>query len=146
VTALHTVLGIAVLVVNGAAGIYGGLAWWRHADAPGFWPLLRTGQALVAVQAIGGGILLLAGKDLPPLHLVYGLTPLAVAFFAEQLRLVSAQAELDKRGLEGRAAVAALPTAEQHALVRAIMRREVGVMAASALVVALLGVRAFGWL
>jgi hypothetical protein len=146
VTALHIVLGAAVVAVNAAAGAYGALAWWRHRDAPGFWPLLRTGQALVVLQAVGGAILLLAGEDLPPLHLVYGLTPLAVAFFAEQLRLVSAQTELDKRELDGRADVAALPAADQHALVRAIVRREVGVMAASALVVALLGVRAFGWL
>ena len=54
-------------------------------------------------------MLLLAGEELPPLHLVYGLTPLAVAFFAEQLRVVAAQTELDRRGLEGRDAVAALP-------------------------------------
>jgi hypothetical protein len=146
VTALHIVLGAAIIAVNAAAGAYGAWAWWRHAGASGFWPLLRTGQALVAVQALGGAILVLAGEDLPPLHLVYGLTPLVVAFFAEQLRLVSAQAELDKRNLEGRADVAALPAAEQQGLVRAIVRREVGVMAASALVVALLGVRAFGWL
>ena len=52
VTALHIVLGVAVLAVNAAAGAYGALAWWRHADAPGFWPLLRTGQALVALQAV----------------------------------------------------------------------------------------------
>ena len=88
----------------------------------------------------------MAGEKLPRLHLIYGLTPLAVAFFAEQLRLIAAQIELDKRDLEGRDAVAALPPAEQQALVRAIMRRESGVMAASALVVALLGVRASGWL
>ena len=42
--------------------------------------------------------------------------------------------------------MAALPELEQRALVRAVLRREVGVMAASALVVALLGVRASGWL
>jgi hypothetical protein len=41
--------------------------------------------------------------------------------------------------------VAALPEADQRALVRAILRREIGVMSASALVVALLGVRASGW-
>jgi len=91
-------------------------------------------------------VLVLAGKNLPPLHLIYGLTPLAVGFFAEQLRLVSAQSELDRRGLSGRDAVAALPEAEQRALVRAIVRRELGVMAASALIVATLGVRASGWL
>jgi hypothetical protein len=74
------------------------------------------------------------------------LTPLVVALLAEQLRLVAAQTELDHRELAGREAVAALPEAEQRALVRAILRRETGVMAASAIVVAFLGVRASEWL
>jgi len=39
-----------------------------------------------------------------------------------------------------------LPEAEQHAIVHAIVRRELGVMAVSAFVVALLGLRAGGWL
>ncbi len=86
------------------------------------------------------------GEELPPLHLVYGLTPLGVSFVAEQLRAVAAQTELDRRKLDGRDAIAALPEAQQRELVRAILRREVGVMAASALVVALLGVRASGWI
>jgi len=146
VTAVHIVLGVAVVVVNLAAGAWGGWAWWRRRQSPGFWPLLRAGQLLVVVEAALGGVLLLAGKDLPPLHLVYGLTPLAVGFFAEQLRVISAQAELDKRGLEGREAVASLPEAEQRELVLAILRRELGVMAASAIIVALLGIRASGGL
>ncbi len=145
-TAVHIALGAAVVGVNLAAGLWGAWAWWYERQAPGFWPLLRAGQALVVVQALVGGVLLLAGEELPPLHLVYGLTPLGVAFFAEQLRIVSAQAELDKRGLEGRQAVAALSEPDQRRLVRAILRREVGVMAASALVVAVLGVRASEWL
>jgi hypothetical protein len=146
VTAVHIALGAAVVAVNLAAGLWGAWAWWQERAAPGFWPLLRTGQALVAVQAVLGGVLLLAGEDMPPLHLVYGLTPLGVAFFAEQLRIVSAQTELDRRGLDGRDAVAALSEADQRRLVRAIVRREIGVMAASALVVGLLGVRASEWL
>jgi hypothetical protein len=145
VTAVHVALGVALVAVNLAAGLYGAWAWWQWREAPGFWPLLRTGQALVAVAAAVGTVLSLQGQDLPPLHLVYGLTPLAVAFLAEQLRVVAAQTELDQRKLQGRDAVAALPEAEQRALVQAILRREVGVMAASALVVALLGVRASGW-
>ena len=145
-TAVHISLGIAVVAVNLAAGTWGGWAWWQERAAPGFWPLLRTGQALVAVQAALGGVLLLAGEELPPLHLVYGLSPLAVALFAEQLRVVSAQTELDRRGLEGRDAVAALREDDRRALVRAIVRREIGVMAASALIVALLGVRASEWI
>jgi hypothetical protein len=145
VTAVHIGLGIAVVAVNLAAGAWGAWAWWQERDAPGFWPLLRTGQALVAIEAALGGVLLLAGEELPPLHLVYGLTPLAVAFFAEQLRVIAAQTELDRRGLEGRDAVAALNEDEQRRLVRAIVRREIGVMAASALVVAALGARASEW-
>jgi hypothetical protein len=146
VTAVHIALGVALIAVNLAAGVYGAWAWWQWRDAPGFWPLLRAGQLLVAIEAVIGLVLSLSGEELPPLHLVYGLTPLGVAFLAEQLRLVAAQTELDHRKLEGREAVAALPEAERQELVRAIVRREVGVMAASALVVALLGVRAAGWL
>jgi hypothetical protein len=145
-TAVHIVLGLAVVSVNLAAGAYGAWAWYREVPAPGFWPALRAGQVLVAIEALLGAVLLLQDEPLPHLHLVYGLVPLAVAFLAEQLRIAAAQTELDRRELEGRAAVAALSEAERQELVRAIVRREIGVMAASALVVALLGVRASGWL
>jgi hypothetical protein len=145
-TAVHIALGVALVAVNLAAGLYGAWAWWQWRDAPGFWPLLRTGQVLVAIEAAVGLVLSIGGEELPPLHLVYGLTPLGVSFLAEQLRLVAAQAELDHRKLEGRAAIEALPEGQRRELVRAILRREVGVMAASAVVVALLGVRASGWL
>jgi hypothetical protein len=146
VTGVHEALGLLLIAVNAAAGAWGGWCWWRWRDAPGFWPLLRAGQALVVLQAIGGGALLLDGREPPELHLVYGLVPLGVSFLAEQLRLTAAETVLAQQGLEGRADVEALPSADQHELVRAIMRREIGVMAASALVVALLGVRAYGLL
>jgi hypothetical protein len=146
VTAVHITLGVAVVAVNLAAGAWGGWAWWQELPAPGFWPLLRAGQLLVAIEAVIGLVLSISGEELPPLHLVYGLTPLGVSFLAEQLRLVAAQTELDRRELEGRDAVAALSEPERRELVRAILRREIGVMAASALVVALLGVRASGWI
>jgi hypothetical protein len=146
VTAIHIVLGTLLVVVNLAAGVWGAWCWWRVRPAPGFWPLLRAGQALVVLQALDGGILVALGEELPELHLVYGLVPIGVSFLAEQLRLAAADAVLAQRGLEGRADVEALPEAEQHALVRAIVRRETGVMAASALVVAALGVRASGLL
>jgi hypothetical protein len=96
------------------------------------------------VQAVDGALLVLTGHELPRLHLVYGLVPLGIAFLAEQLRLAAADTVLAQRGVEGRADVERLPDPEQHELVRAIMRRETGVMAASALVVAVLGVRATG--
>jgi hypothetical protein len=146
VTDVHIVLGAVLLAVNLAAGLYGGIAWVRQSEAPGFWPVLRTGQALVVAQALLGSAMMIDGRQPPDLHLVYGLTPLGVAFVAEQLRILSAQTELDRAGLEDAQAVARLPEARQRALVDAIIRREVGVMAASALVVSVLAARAAGWL
>lgn len=145
-TALHAGIGIAMVAANLLAGAVGGWAWWRQGPGRAFWPLLRTGQALAVLAAADGLVLMALGRDLPELHLVYGLTPLAVSFLAEQLRLASADAVLQARELEGREAVAALPEPAQRELVRAIVRREVGVMAASALVVAVLGLRAGEWL
>jgi len=146
VTAIHIGLGVALIAVNAVAGLYGAWAWWRERPAPGFWPLLRTGQALVMIEAVDGAILLLTGQDLPQLHLIYGLLPLGVSFFAEQLRITAAETVLANHGLEGRADVERLAPAEQQDLVRVIVRREIGVMAASAVVVAVLGVRAAGGL
>jgi hypothetical protein len=146
VTDVHIVLGAVLLAVNLAAGLYGGIAWVRQSEAPGFWPVLRTGQALVVAQALLGSAMMIDGRQPPDLHLVYGLTPVGVAFVAEQLRILSAQTELDRAGLEDAQAVARLPEARQRALVDAIIRREVGVMAASALVVSVLAARAAGWL
>jgi hypothetical protein len=146
VTAIHIALGGALIVVNLGAGAWGAWCWWRVRPAPGFWPALRTGQALVALVALDGGILVLLGEEMPELHLIYGLVPLGVSFLAEQLRLAAADTVLAQRDLGGRADVEALPQAEQRELVRAIVRREMGVMAASALVVAVLGVRASGLL
>ena len=145
-TALHIVLGVGVVGCNLLAGAIGLYTWWWGPPVPGFWPLLRLGQALVAIVALQGVVLQLQGADLPELHLVYGLVPLGVSFIAEQLRIVSAQTVLDQRGLEGSSAVRELPEDEQRAIVRAIVHREVGVMAASALVVAVLAARAGGWL
>jgi hypothetical protein len=144
VTAVHIALGVALIAVNAVAGLWGTWGWWRHRHVAGFWPMLRVGQGLVLLQAVDGAVLLALGHDLPELHLIYGLVPIGVSFIAEQLRLAAADTVLAQRGLEGRADVEALPAAEQRALVRAIVRREMGVMASSALVVALLGVRAAG--
>jgi hypothetical protein len=146
VTTVHIVLGVALIAVNAVAGVYGAWAWWQDRTAPRFWPLLRIGQALVMIEALDGAILLVMGKDPPELHLIYGLVPLGVSFLAEQLRLAAADTVLGQRGLEGRADVEKLAHAEQQELVRAIVRREMGVMASSAVVVALLGVRAAGGL
>jgi hypothetical protein len=143
---VHVALGTALIAANALAAVWGGLQWWRGRTARFFWPLLRLGQALVVITALDGGILILQGKQLPSLHLIYGLVPLVVSFVAEQLRLISAEQVLENRGLSGRADVERLPREEQGALVQAILRREMGVMAASAGVVTLLGLRAAGLL
>lgn len=145
-TAVHAVLGGAVVLVNLLAGAAGAYAWWRDEPVRAFWPLLRAGQALVVLQAAQGAALVALGHDLPELHLVYGLTPIAVSFLAEQLRLASADTVLHARGLAGTDAVRALPEPEQRALVADIVRRETSVMAVSALVVAALAMRAGGLL
>lgn len=145
-TAFHIALGTALIVVNALAAIWGGVQWRRVRPSRAFWALLRAGQALVAVEAVDGGILVVQGKALPSLHLIYGLVPIGVSFVAEQLRLVAADQVLENRGLAGRADVESLSSDDQRALVRTILRREMGVMAASAGVVALLGVRAAGLL
>jgi hypothetical protein len=146
VTSFHIALGTAVIVVNAAAGAWGGWGWWSGSPARGFWALLRIGQALLVIEAADGGVLVLMGRELPSLHLIYGLVPLGVAFLAEQLRLAAADTVLSQRGLEGRADVEKLSPAEQRELVILIVRREMGVMAASAGMVALLAVRAAGLL
>ena len=89
-TALHVALGVGVVAVNLLAGALGVLAWRAAAPVRGFWPLVRLGQALVAVAALQGAFLQLAGEDPPRLHLVYGLVPVGVSFVAEQLRIASA--------------------------------------------------------
>ena len=99
-TALHIVLGVGAGRGQPRGRAAGRLAAGTAASCSrAFWPLLRAGQALVVIEAIDGAVLLLLGEELPRLHLIYGLVPLGVAFIAEQLRLTSAQAMLDARGV-----------------------------------------------
>src|ERR671919_463442 len=124
VTGLHVGLGAALIAFNLAAGLWGAWRWWRVEPSRAFWPLLRIGQALVMVQAVQGAILLAMGRELPELHLVYGLVPLGVAFLAEQLRLTAAETVLEPRGPRGAADVDKLPPDQQRSVVVAILRRE----------------------
>ena len=142
---LHHTLGAITIAINALAAVLGAIAW-RTRPTRAFWAALRAGQGLVMLETITGAALLLDGKDLPRLHLIYGLVPIAVSFVAEQLRLASADIVLQQRGMESSKDVAKLPEPEQHALVAQIIRRETGVMAASAAVVTLLLLRAQGWL
>src|SRR3954470_17323228 len=144
VTDVHEALGWLAIGINVAAAVVGGVAWLLRANPRPFWWLLRSGQGLIMIEAVIGAALLLDGRDLPRLHLVYGLTPIAVAFLAEQLKLLATQTLLDKGGHESGADIAKLPEAEQRAFITAVLRRELGVMATSAFIVAVLAARAQG--
>jgi hypothetical protein len=141
---------VTVAVLNALPGSLGAWLWYRGAAVDGrggraFWILLRVGQGSAVALALAVGSLAAAGKySSDGLFYLYALLPLAVAFVAEQLRLTSAQTILDQRGLDGAEAVGRLPEEEQRRIVAAIMRREVGVMALSALVVVFLALRAAG--
>jgi hypothetical protein len=145
-TGIHVGLGVGLLLASAAAGLWGAWRWYRVEPSALFWRLLRVSQALVALQALQGGLLLLLGRDADGLHLLYGILPVAIYFIAEQLRVASAETVLDARGLPDAAAVGRLPEAEQRSVVLSIVRREMGVMTAAALVVVFLGLRAAGWL
>jgi hypothetical protein len=144
---------IAVAALNAISGVLGGTLWYRADElaagsAAGrsvraFWVALRVGQGSALALAIAVGSLAAAGNySSEHLFYLYALLPLAVGFVAEQLRVASAQTILDQSGLENAQAVGQLPEEEQHTLVAAIVRREIGVMALSALVVVFLALRA----
>jgi hypothetical protein len=138
-------LALAVAISNGLAGIVSAVLWWRVEPHPWAWLLIRVGQATAVAQAVAAGVL--AAKGLQPaddLYWLYALLPVAVGFVAEQLRLVSAQMVLDARDLEDAQAVGRLPADQQRSVVLQIVRRELGVMAAAALVIAFLALRALG--
>jgi hypothetical protein len=143
-TGVHIALGIAVLATSLAAGVWGAWLWWRAEPQPAFWTVLRTSQVLLVVQVLLGGVLLALGHEPADLHLLYGLLPLGVSFVAEQLRLVAAEQVLSRRDLESARDMERLPEDQQRLIVIEIVRRETGVMAAAALVVFVLGLRASG--
>lgn len=137
------VAGVLVAALNGLAAAVGAWSWHRHEPSRLFWVLLRVGQVAALVFAAGVGALAAAGRNSSDsLFYLYALLPLAVAFVAEQLRIASAQTILDQRGLANAQAVGELPQDDQHRLVSAIVRRETGVMALSAIVVVFLALRA----
>jgi hypothetical protein len=138
---------LAVATFNAIAALLGGWLWYwgepSEKSSRTFWVLLRVGQGSALAFALVVGSLAAAGKySSDHLFYLYALLPLAVGFVAEQLRVTAAQTILDQRGLGDAEAVGALPGREQRRIVAAIVRREVGVMTLSALVVVFLALRA----
>jgi hypothetical protein len=144
-TQLAEVVALVTAAVNLVAGALGGWRWWTVEPSRAFWVLCRVGQALAVVQAAAAGLLALLGfAPDDRLYWLYALLPVAVSFVAEQLRVTAAQAVLDDAGLEDAQAVGELEQERQRSIVLAIVRREMGTMAAAALVVAFLAARAWG--
>lgn len=131
---VHALVGVVTIALNGIAGLYGGWCWWRIRASTWFWRLLRAAQASVVLQVLLGGVLVALGHKPPGLHVLYGVLPLLVSFLAEQLRVASAQMVLESRGFESAQAVGALPEDDQGVIAMAIVQREIGVMALSALI------------
>lgn len=144
-TAVVVTAAIGLAAINALPAALGAWSWRASEPSRAFWALLRTGQAAAAAFAAFVGVLAIAGaRSGEDLFYLYALLPLAVSFVAEQLRVVSAQMVLDKRGLPDARAVGTLTQEQQHDIVRLIVRREIGVMAISAAVVVFLALRAAG--
>jgi hypothetical protein len=143
---MHTAavdLALLTLVLNAIAALIGAWAWQRFAAPRAFWIALRGAQAAAVAQAIFAGIAAVSGsRPDSGLYWLYAVLPVAIGFFAEQFRSVAAQVELDRRGLADAQAVGGLPAEQQQFLVRAILHRELGVMAIAAAVIVFLAWRA----
>jgi heme A synthase len=135
---IHLIVGVIAIVLTAVAAAWGAWCWWRVRASPWFWRLLRASQAAVVIQAALGGVLVLMGHKPPGLHVLYGVLPLLVSFFAEQLRISAAQMVLDQRGFESSREVGKLPAADQQEVVVAILQRELGFMVIAAVVNVLL--------
>jgi hypothetical protein len=134
---------VALAALNGVPGLLGGWRWYRFQGSRGFWVMLRVAQVGAVTYAIVIGALAAAGHtSTDRLFYLYALLPLAIGFVAEQLRVASAQTILDQHDLASAQAVGELPEHEQHEIVALIVRREMGVMTLSALVVVFLALRA----
>jgi len=136
---------LALAALNALAGLLGALRWLRSESSASFWIAVRVGQAAAIAYAVLAGVAYLANwQPSNKLFYLYALLPVAIGFVAEQLRVISADHVLAARDLEDAAAVGRLRTVEQQGVVTAILRREMGVMAAAALVVCFLALRAYG--
>jgi hypothetical protein len=135
-------VGIAVLVTNAAAAIWGGVAWLRRIPSVIFWYLLRVAQVVVIVQ-VAVGLFLLIGQGrraASDLHYLYGVSLIIVALVAETFRAGVAQREIDKREIDD---LEALERREQVLLARAVVRNEMGIMTMSVIAVVTLALRAY---
>jgi hypothetical protein len=134
---LHIAVGTLVILLNLAAGVIGGWAWFKLRPSVPFWYLLRFAQVSVFVQAALGALLLVTGHSAKEdLHYLYGILPLVISFIAEGARLGAAARELGELDIES------FPPDAQETIAMQIVRREMGIMAVSCVVIFFLAVRA----
>jgi len=134
---VHLAVGIAVMALNLLAGGWGALAWLRRRSSIRFWYVLRMAQASVVVQVLLGAVLLTSGREAQDgWHYMYGAAPLLVILFAEGMRVGAAQREV------GDLDFGTLAARDQRAIALKIVHREMGIMAAAALLIVAFAVRA----
>ena len=138
-TGVHMAVGLALLITNATAGVWGAVAWLRKRVSGPFWYLLRIAQAMVAVEVTIGLILLARGETSPDgLHIAYGIAPLLISLASEGMRVAAAQRELEGvEDLEG------LERSEQIAIARRVALAEMGVMTVGVLLILTLTLRAY---
>jgi len=126
------------MCTNALAAGWGAVAWLRGEPSIWFWYVLRVAQVVVIAQVALGLWLLVSGNQPDDeLHYLYGVAILAVTMVSEGMRIGAAQRELDE--VED---VDALDQAEQAALARRVVMREMGVMTIGTLLVLTLALRA----
>jgi hypothetical protein len=135
---VHLALGVAVLALNLVAGAWGAVAWLAERASLYFWYVLRAAQVSVVLQVLLGATLLALGHTADePIHYMYGSLPLLVSLVGESMRAGAAQREMPE-GVD----FGALAETDQRAIALGIVRREMGIMAITALLIAALAFRA----
>jgi hypothetical protein len=136
---VHLVAGVSLLALNLLAAAWGGVAWLRDHASIAFWYLLRAGQASVFIEVMLGSLLVVTGHEAADgLHYLYGVLPLPVSLLAEAARTGAAEREIGDLEFE------TLPEGRQRSIALAIVRREMGIMTVSCIVIFFLALRAAG--
>ena len=135
---LHIAVGCLVILLNLAAGVIGGWAWFKFRPSVPFWYLLRVrpGRRSSCRRCSAALLLVTDHSAKENLHYLYGILPLVISFIAEGARLGAAARELGELDIES------FPAEAQESIALQIVRREMGIMAVSCIVIFFLAVRA----
>jgi hypothetical protein len=136
---VHLVVGVSLIALNLLTAVWGGVAWLRDRASIAFWYILRAAQVSVFVQVMLGALLVGTGHEAADgLHYLYGVLPLPVSLLAEAARTGAAEREIGELDFE------TLPADQQRTIALAIVRREMGIMTVSCIVIFFLALRAAG--